>query len=58
MNCETPMAKIVAACGQSPLRVRKPALGTPSPNHVRLPKMRTTKIDVVALLLEERQEQR
>jgi hypothetical protein len=37
------------------LRIRKPAPGAPPPNRVKLPKALGMKIDVVDLLLEERQ---
>ena len=40
------------------LRIRKPAPGTPSPNRVPLPKPLKTNVDVVQLLLEERQSHR
>ena len=40
------------------LRIRKPGVGTPPPNRVPLPKPLALGIDVVALLLEERQSQR
>jgi hypothetical protein len=40
---------------ESALRVRKPAPGTPPPNRVRLPKPAKRHLDVVQLLLEERQ---
>jgi len=52
---ETPVAQIVPVRERSTLRIRKPAPGTPSPNRVRLPKPAKLKIDVVQLLLEERQ---
>jgi prevent-host-death family protein len=58
LNRETPIAQIVPFREQASLRIRKPAQGTPAPNRVRLPKALATKIDVVDLLLEERQGQR
>jgi hypothetical protein len=49
------VAQIVPVRAQSALRVRKPAPGTPPPNRVPLPKPAKLPIDVVHLLLEERQ---
>jgi prevent-host-death family protein len=40
------------------LRIRKPASDSPKPNKVSLPKPTQQTIDVVALLLEERHNQR
>lgn len=52
---ETPVAQIVPIRQKSALRVRKPAPGTPPPNRVQLPKPVALKLDVVELLMEERQ---
>ena len=52
---ETPVAQIVPMRSPSAIQVRKPAPGTPPPNRVRLPKPAKLPIDVVQLLLEERQ---
>ena len=52
---ETPVAEIVPVRDRTALRVRKPAPGTPPPNRVRLPKPANLDVDVVQLLLEERQ---
>jgi prevent-host-death family protein len=38
LDRDTPVAHLVPIRGQSALRVRKPAPGTPAPNRVRLPK--------------------
>jgi len=55
LDRDTPVAQLVPIRGQSALRVRKPAPGTPPPNRVRLPKPAKVNLDVVQLLLEERQ---
>ena len=55
LDRETPIARIVPVQGPLTLQVRMPAPGTPQPNEVRLPKPTTLKMDVVSLLLEERQ---
>ncbi len=58
LDRETPVAQIVPVRAPSALRVRKPAPGTPPPNRVALPKPAKIPIDIVQLLLEERQGQR
>ena len=55
LDRETPIAQIVPVRGRSALRVRRPAPGTPPPNRVPLPKSAKLNVDVVHLLLEERQ---
>ena len=55
LDRDTPVAQLIPIRGQSALRVRKPAPGTPPPNRVRLPKPAKVNLDVVQLLLEERQ---
>jgi antitoxin (DNA-binding transcriptional repressor) of toxin-antitoxin stability system len=52
------VAHIVPIPERTGLRIRKPATGSPRPNKVSLPKTIAHKIDVVALLLEERQSHR
>jgi prevent-host-death family protein len=52
------VAHIVPIRERPGLRVRKPAPGSPKPNKISLPKPGTYKIDVVQLLLEERQNHR
>lgn len=52
---ETPVAQIVPVRRERALRSRKPAPGTPPPNRVPLPKPAGLGMDIVALLLEERQ---
>lgn len=55
LDRETPVAQIVPVRSPSALRVRRPAPGTPPPNRVSLPKPANLPIDVVQLLLKERQ---
>jgi len=58
LDRETPVAQIVPVRDRSAVRVRKPAPGTPAPNRVLLPKRAKVNVDVVQLLLEERQPHR
>lgn len=58
LDRETPVAQIVPVRAPSTLRVRKPAPGTPPPGRVPMPKPAKLPIDIVELLLEERQRQR
>src|SRR3989337_1878123 len=55
LDRETPIAEIVPVRDRTALRVRKPAPGPPPPNLVPLPKPANLDVDVVQLLLEERQ---
>ena len=55
LDRETLVAQIVPVRNRNELRIRKPAPGTPPPNRVPLPKPLKLNIDVVQLLLEERQ---
>ena len=55
LDRETPVAQIIPIRERSALRVRKPAPGTPPLSRVRLPKPAKLNVDVVQLLLEERQ---
>ena len=55
LDRDTPVAQIVPVRERSALRIRKPTPGTPPPNRVPLPKLTKRHIDVVQLLLEERQ---
>jgi prevent-host-death family protein len=57
MDRETPIAKMVPIQAVG-LRIRMPAEGAPPPNRVPLPAPLRLKIDVVQLLLEERQGER
>ena len=58
LDRDTPVAHIVPVRDRSALRIRKPAPGTLAPNRVPLPKPSKSNIDVVQLLLEERQTHR
>ena len=55
LDRETPVAQIVPIRDRAALRIRKPAPGAPPPNRVPLPKPAKLNLDVVELLLEERQ---
>jgi prevent-host-death family protein len=55
LDRDTPVAQIVPVRERVALRIRRPAPGTPPPNRVRLPKPLKLDIDIVDLLLEERQ---
>ncbi len=55
LDRDTPVAQIVPVRAQHALRVREPAPGTPPLNRIPLPKPAKLSIDVVQLLLEERQ---
>ena len=55
LDRETPVAQLVPVRERVALRVRKPAPGTPPPNRVRLPKPLKLNMEIVELLLEERQ---
>jgi prevent-host-death family protein len=55
LDRQTPVAQIVPVPERVLLRVREPAPGTPAPNKIPLPKPLNLKIDLVQLLLEERQ---
>jgi antitoxin (DNA-binding transcriptional repressor) of toxin-antitoxin stability system len=52
------VAHIVPILERPGLRIRKPAVDSPKPNKVSLPKATQQKIDVLELLLEERQSHR
>jgi prevent-host-death family protein len=53
-----PVAHLVPIRERPGVRIRKPASDSPKPNKVPLPKTTRQTIDVVALLLEERHNQR
>jgi prevent-host-death family protein len=55
LDRDTPVAHITPVRDRATLRIRKPAGGAPPPNRVRIPKPLRTTIDIVTLLLEERQ---
>jgi prevent-host-death family protein len=58
LDRDTPIAHIVPVRDRPKLTIRKPAPGTPPPNRVKLPKPLKLDIDIVDLLLEERQRSR
>lgn len=58
LDRETPVAQIVPIKGRAALQTRKPAAGAPPPNRIPLPPPLKMKIDIVDLLLEERQTHR
>lgn len=55
LDRQTRVARIVPTPGPAALHVRKPAPGAPPPNRVSVPRSSKLKVDVVRLLLEERQ---
>lgn len=55
LDRETPVAHIVPIRERAALKIRIPPRGTPAPNRVALPKPLKIPMDVVDLLLEERQ---
>ena len=55
LDRDTPVAQIVPFRDRPALRIRKPSPDAPALNRVRLPKPLKLEIDVVDLLLEERQ---
>lgn len=55
LDRETAIAQIVPIRERTILEIRRPAPGSPAPNRVPLPRPLKTRIDVVDLLLEERQ---
>jgi prevent-host-death family protein len=55
LDRDTPVAQIVPIRDRPALRIRKPPPGAPAPGRVRLPKPAKLTIDIVDLLLEERQ---
>ena len=58
LDRDTPVAQIVPVRHRTALKIRKPAPGAPRPNQVPLPKPLRVNVDVVELLLEERQPHR
>jgi prevent-host-death family protein len=58
LDRETAIAHIVPIRERGVLRVRKPPRGAPRLNRVPLPQPLVTSVDVVQLLLEERQSHR
>jgi len=58
LDRNTAIAQIVPIRERLGMRTRKPTAGSPPPNKVPLPKPAQLKIDVLELLLEERQSHR
>jgi prevent-host-death family protein len=58
LDRETPVAQIVPVRDRTVLRIRKPASGAPKPNEVPLLKPLKIGVDVLELLLVERQSHR
>lgn len=58
LDRDTPVAQIVPIRQRTALKIRRPPPGTPAPNRVPLPKPLKPGIDIVDLLLEERQSHR
>ena len=58
LDRNTAIAQIVPIRERQGMRIRKPTSGSPAPNKVPLPKPAQLKIDVLELLLEERQSHR
>ena len=58
LDRETPVAHIIPIRDRSALKIRTPLPGTPELKRVSLPKPLKIPIDIVDLLLEERQGQR
>ena len=58
LDRETPVAQIIPVRERLALRIRKPAAGTPPPNRVKLPKPLRLDVDIVEVLLAERQNHR
>jgi prevent-host-death family protein len=58
LDRETPVAQIVPLREKATLKVRRPPPGTPPLNRVALPKPLRIRIDIVDLLMEERQSHR
>ena len=57
LDRDTPIAQIVPIRERQALWIRKPAPGAQPPNRVRLLKPAKLNVDIVELLLEERQRQ-
>ena len=55
LDRDTPVAQLVPVRERSSLRIRKPGRGAPPLNRVAVPKRAKLDVDVVQLLLEERQ---
>jgi prevent-host-death family protein len=58
LDRNTPIVQIVPLSERPGIRIRKPAPGSPAPNKVLLPKPAKLELDVLQVLLEERQAHR
>jgi prevent-host-death family protein len=58
LDRDTPIAQLIPIREPRTLRVRKPAPGSPPPHRIKVPKRAPLEVDIVELLLEERQGQR
>lgn len=58
LDRNTPIAQLVPIREPRGLRIRKPVSGTPAPRKVPIPKAANLKLDILDLLLEERQSHR
>jgi prevent-host-death family protein len=58
LDRNTPIVQIVPLAERPGIRIRKPAAGSPAPNKVSLPRPAQPELDVLELLLEERQAHR
>jgi len=58
LDRETPIAQIVPVTERTRIKIRKPERGAPPFNQIRWPAPLNTNIDIVDLLLEERQNHR
>jgi prevent-host-death family protein len=58
LDRNTAIAQIVPLYERRGLKIRNPASGSPTPNKVSLPKLEPLQIDVLELLLQERQNYR
>ncbi|MSO46342.1 MAG: type II toxin-antitoxin system prevent-host-death family antitoxin [Acidobacteria bacterium] len=55
LDRDTPVAQLIPVSASRALRVRKPALGSPPLHRIKVPKRTRLNVDIVRLLLEERQ---
>lgn len=58
LDRDTPVAHLIPIRASRALRVQKPAPGAPPLNRIKVPKRARLKVDVVQLLLDERQNHR
>ncbi len=55
LDRDTPIAQLIPIHEPRALRIRKPAPGSLPPHRIKVPKRARLKVDIVELLLEERQ---